>query len=819
MEMSPRAEPHTLLRRLHFDLTGLPPKLDEIATFEAAWARDPDAAIAEKVQQLLDSPHFGEQWGRHWLDLARYADSDGYLGDSLRPWAWIYRDWVFDAINRDQPFDQFSIEQLAGDLIPEASQSQKIATGFHRNNLKNTEAGADRELDRTKQVVDRVGVTGAVWLGLTVACAECHDHKHDPISQREFYQLYAFFNNTNDADISIKLPDQSAAYEAKKATWERELEQLEKPLAEFEADGRRAGSPHPGAALSRDSSSGSNGARPGAAPDSEIRSYDSLWQVLHPDKATGASTEFEIQEDGSLLASGKVPSTVSYFVETPIEKTTILTGFKLEAFAEFGKGRESGKTVGRGDDGEIVVSIFIADWIDADGKAKRIDLKSAKADHFDDFDAPLSLDYSSTKGWRIATQTWQTHTAVFELTKPAEIPAGTRIKFSIGQKSGFGKSMRHFRLSATTEPGPFEPLAPKVDPEFVELREPIEKHLANEPPRPNSKAQTLVERGVNDRRASFVHVRGDYARPGDEVKPGTPAVLHPFESADAPNRLALSRWLFDERNPLTARVAVNRIWKHLFRDGIVYTPDDFGTHGAKPTHPQLLDYLALRFRELGWSRKELIREIVLSKTYQRSSNDSDPTLSNQLLWRQNSFRVSAENVRDVHLVASGLFEPKIGGPSIRPPLPEFVTEVGRSVKWPVSTPPDLYRRGAYIFLKRTVLYPQLTTFDAPDTSQTCSNRERTNTPMQALTLLNDPVFFEAAQTLGRDLHAKHGDNIEAAITDLFRRCLAREPAAAEMETVLQTHRDFIEFGAADDELVMIAAVRVVMNLDEFVTRD
>lgn len=788
LKMSQRAEPHTLLRRLHLDLTGLLPTLDEMDAFNEAWARDPDAAIAEKVRQLLDSPHFGEQWGRHWLDLARYADSDGYLGDNLRPWAWVYRDWVIDSINRDQPFDQFSIEQLAGDLIPEASQSQKIATGFHRNNLNNTEAGADRELNRTKQIVDRVGVTGSVWLGLTLACAECHDHKHDPISQREFFQFYAFFNNTNDADISVLLPGEKKAHDANLAAWEKRLEELEKALGDQK-------------------------------PNRIDPPEDEIWNVLQPDKFEAASTDFELQEDGSLIASSsKLPSTVSYFVETPIAETTILTGFRLEVFGEFGEGREQGKPVGRGPNGEFVVSIFIADWIDANGKAKRMPLKSAKADHFDEQDAMLSLDYPNTKGWRVATATFQDHTAVFELAKPTEIPAGTRIKFSIGQKFGTGNSMRQFRLSATTKTGPFEPDEAKIDAEFASLRLPIEKHLSEKPQPPASKAQTLVERGSNDRRESFVHVRGDYARQGEAVEPGVLAILHPLETEGKANRLALANWLFDDRNPLTARVAANRIWRQLMGEGIVATPDDFGTRGATPTHPQLLDFLATRFRELGWSRKELIREIVLSRAYQQSSLNSNPDLPNDLLWRQNSFRVSAENVRDIHLLASGLLEPKIGGPGIRPPLPEFVSAVGRSVKWPVSEGGDRYRRGTYIFLKRTVLYPQLTAFDAPDTSQTCSRRERTNTPMQALTLLNDPVFFECAETLGRDLDAKHGENVEAAIRDLVRRCLNRDPAAAELETLKSAHRDFLASGA-NRELAMTATSRIVMNLDEFVTRD
>ena len=574
LQPSSQAPPQTLLRRLHLDLTGLLPTPEETDEFEKAWAKNPDLAYSQKVDALLVSPHFGERWARHWLDLARYADSDGYLGDDLRIWAWLYRDWVIDAINADQPFDQFSIEQLAGDLLPGATEAQKTATGFHRNNLKNTEAGADRELDRTKQVVDRVATTGTTWLGLTLACAECHDHKHDPISQHEFFQLYAFFNNTKDADVTVQVDSQR-------------------------------------------------------------------WTVPKP---------------------------------------------------------------------------------------KPIDEKASEA-----------------------------------VQKKAK-----------------------------------------------------DRHAKESKP----KAQALVELGSKDRRETFVHIRGDYTSKGEAASPAVPVVMHPFEPGKerTADRLALAEWLFDAENPLTARVAANRIWQHLFGVGLVASSDDFGTHGAPPTHPLLLDWLADEYRRLGWSRKKLIRTIAMSSTYRQSSVNTAPEQPNQLLWRQNAFRVSAETVRDLHLGASQLLSPKIGGPAVYPPLPEFVTAVGRSVKWPTSKGEDRYRRGLYIFLKRTVLYPMLTAFDASDTSVTCSRRERTNTPMQALTLLNDPVFFECAEVLGRDLHKAHGDDVDAAIRDLLRRCMVRGTTEDEMATLTKAHGDLLS-SAKDAETAMIATARIVMNLDEFITRE
>jgi len=786
LDFSPEAPPEILYRRLNLDLVGLLPSPETLAGFLEAWQRDPDKAYAAAVDELLASPHFGENWARHWLDLARYGDSDGYLGDTLRPWAWVYRDWVIEAINRDQPFDQFSIEQLAGDLLPDATQDQKIAVGFHRNNLKNTEAGADRELDRTRRIVDRIATTGTTWLGLSVACAECHDHKHDPISQKEFYQLYSFFNNTTDSDVSVRFEEEWAAYEKRRSVWEAELTKLETALTAYDPD----------------------------PPASEKSS--TTWTGIIPDKVEAAGTDLAIQEDGSILASGKTPSTISYFVEAPVKEAKTITAIRVEALGSFGEGREQGSPVGRGKDGEFVLSMFFPDLI-VEGKARRIPVTSASATHHDGQDVSEAFT-SSLEGWRVASNTYQTQTIVFELSKPTELPAGSRLKFSLGQKFGTGNSLQHFRISTSSESAPFEPTTETVDPRWAALRLPIEKKLANPPAKPDSKAQSLVEVVGSERRNAFIHERGDYTRQGEQVSSGTPAILPPMQPAESPDRLALARWLFSPDHPLTARVTVNRIWQHLFGDGIVRTSDDFGTHGDLPTHPELLDWIASEFQRNGWSRKDLIRSIVLSSTYRQASTNTNPDLPNSLLWRQNSFRVPAETVRDIHLVASGLFEPKIGGPGVHPPLPDFVAAVGRSVKWPESKGPDRYRRGMYIFLKRTVLYPMLTAFDAPDTSAACSRRDKTNTPMQALTLLNDPVFYECAETLGRAMNEKHGANIESAIDDLFLRCLNRPPDAGEHDTLLSAHNDFAGF-SKDPELAMIATTRVVMNLDEFVTRD
>jgi len=531
-------------------------------------------------------------------------------------------------------------EQLAGDLLEKPTLDQKIATGFHRNTLRNTEAGVDLELYRTKEIIDRVNTTGMVWLGLTFGCAECHDHKNDPITQTEFYQLYAFFNNADEVGVTATKPWEIAEHETAMQQWQPAWADVVAKLSPFEKQG-----------------------------------------LSDEQKAS-------------------------------IEKS--LTGISK------------------------------------------------------------SLDW---------------------------------------------KSLGEFY--ETMESG------------WDELKSKLDAQWAKKPAAPSTKARAFSKR-TKDRRDTHVHIRGVYTRHGDKVHPGTPAILPILDvRGDAPDRLDLAQWLFREDNSLTARVAVNRIWQHLFGQGLVSTPNDFGNQGAKPTHPQLLDWLATEYRRRGWSRKEMIRLIVTSSTYRMASAansvSSQQDVSNQVLWRQNSYRVSAEIVRDLHLTASGLLDRTIGRRGIRPPLPAFVTEVGRSVKWPVSVGSERYRRGMYIFFKRTVPYPMLMTFDAPDATVSCSRRERSNTPLQALTLLNDPVFYECTETLGRQLIEVHSGDVSKSVDDLFQRCLGRLPADQERSYLRAAFQDVLglkenetldEESAEDAKVAaMIAVARIVMNLDEFITRD
>ncbi len=559
LKPAPTADPVTLIRRVYLDLTGLPPSPSDLAVLPN-WS---DQKYEQIVDRLLASPNFGERWARHWLDMARYADSNGFLGDGLRPNAYLYRDWVIQAFNSDLPFDQFTVQQIAGDLLPDPALDQLTATGFHRNAALNTEAGVDKEEARYQNIVDRVNTTGRVWMGLTVGCAQCHTHKYDPITIRDYYSFYAFFDNTEDRS------------------------------------------------------------------DSKI------------------------------------------------------------------------------------------------------------------------------------------------------------------------------------------------------------------------KAQTLAEVS-KDRRQTYVHLAGDYTRRGPDVIPASLSALPPMSRPvqPEPNRLDLARWLVSPQHPLTSRVAVNHIWSKLFGFGFVRTPDDFGTAGESPSHPDLLDWLATEFMRNGWSRKQLIKLIVMSATYRQSSAHREDIVEldplNCLLARQNRVRLDAEILRDSALAVSGLLKRTIGGPSFRPPLPEDVFDVGRSSNWQASPGGEIYRRSLYIITLRSVLYPTLTTFDSPDAADACVRRERSNTPLQALAMMNDSVFVEAAQALALRALRESPHDTTSRLRRLFESTLNRPPRAEELRRLTVFHsgqqarvqsggaaalqilgstRAFVPLADQNEAATLVAVARVLMNLDEFINRE
>ena len=855
-KIKPAPEPDrtTLIRRLSFDLLGLPPAPAAAAAFLA----DQEAGAYERlVDRLLASPHFGERWGRHWLDLARYADSDGYEADDVRPYAYLYRDWVIDAINADLPFDQFTIAQLAGDLLPGATTAQRIATGFHRQTLGNKEDGVDQEEYRNKAVVDRVATTGSVWLGLTIGCAECHSHKYDPIKQREFYQLFAFFNNADDAEVPAPAPADLEKYRAAKSAWDAIWVPLKKSYDEYIRDALPA-----------------KQSRWEAAGKIDL----AFWDILEPDSAASANgTTLAKRSDQSVEASGTSPLTESYTVKASSPSAGI-SGFRLEVLPDkdrkMGAGRSKDENA-QGEPGNFVLTEFNVKVQSADGAESRIvPLSNATADFSQkSWAIEAALDGKRNTGWGVAPQTKRRHVAVFECPKPLTLAAGEKLVFTLGQEIGSQHTIARFRLSVTASPSPLKAtlledavtaawkLAPEnrtdrqkaaladyfrdeIDPEAKKLRKLIEEHAKAEPKYPATKAAILAER--EKPRTTHVHLRGDFLSLGDRVEPGVPGVLHAFvPRAQKPDRLDLTRWLMDERNPLTARVAVNHIWKDLFGQGIVASADDFGLRGEKPTHPELLDWLATEFPRLGWSRKALIKLIVTSATYRQSSAyrtdlaERDPL--NTWLARQNRLRLEAENVRDTNLAVSGLLAEKIGGPSVRPPLPAEVAALFNSpkgVQWVESEGEDRYRRGMYVFFQRTVPYPMLMAFDAPDSNQTCVRRDRSNTPLQALTLLNDPVFFECARALGKKVMGE--TTLNRRIRRAFELCLARLPDRAElsrMRRFYEHQKDLISEhpgnaasilgpgGAvaspadAVAQASLVATVRIIMNLDEFITRE
>ena len=842
---SPEADRHTLIRRLSLDLLGLPPTPEEVREFVNDTRAD---AYERLVDRLLRSPHFGERWGRHWLDLARYADSDGYEKDRVRPHAYVFRDWVIRAINDDVPFDRFSILQLAGDLLPGAGLAEQTATGFHRQTLTNTEGGTDQEEFRCKATVDRVSTTAAVWLGVTLGCAECHTHKYDPFTQREFYQLFAFFNNASEKNLPAPQPDEQRAFEAAKQKWATENTKL---------------------IQARDDYASGPGAVKFTAWAARAAETSTPWFALTPAKTTAAAgTTLKAEKDGTIVASGASPARETYTVEAE-PGASIITGFRLEVLPD--PAAKKG-TVGRAKDGNFVLTKFSVRLLASGAEPATLALQNAQADFSQPrFDVASALKGANMSGWAVAKQTDRAHTAIFELREPVTLPANARLEFTLEQQYQSNYTIERFRLAATSAKAPLQldtlpdavalalsqpaetrdakataslkkHFLTQLDPEMRTLEKAIEDHAAKAPKGPDTVAATLAEEAAG--RVTKVHIRGNFLDRGAEVRPGTPAVLHAFKPRGArPDRLDLAQWLFDPANPLTARVTVNQWWKNLFGRGLVTSVADFGVKGETPSHPELLDWLATELPRLGWSRKAMLKLLVTSATYRQSSNirpdlvTRDP--NNVLLARQNRMRLEAESVRDLYLAASGLLNPRIGGPSIRPPLPADIAALGyaNSVKWTESAGAEKNRRGLYIFFQRTVPYPMLMTFDAPDSNATCTRRERSNTPLQALTLLNDPVFFECAQALGKRMADGPAATPEERLRHGFEMCLARPPTAAELQVLRRVYDAQFQLaqaspenaakiveGAKDDarlaeKATLVALGRVLLNLDEFVTRD
>ena len=681
LEPSPQTSRETLLRRLSLDLTGLPPTPGEQNSFLSDTGPH---AYENLVDRLLDSPHYAEKWARFWLDLARYADSDGFRGDNFRPHAWRYRHWVIQAFERDMPFDRFTLQQIAGDLLPDRTVDQHVATGFHRNTPTNTEGGSDPEEWRFEQVVNRTNTVGTVWLGLTAGCAQCHDHKYDPLTQKEYFQLFAFFNDLEEVDIDAPMPGERGPYLRALPAYQRHRRQLLDEHGVFERK-----------------------------PPWEKKV---LWAADHP----GESAEWDVTFD-ELRTYVNLGERI---IRTPPERRSVRHEKALTDF-------------------------FVREY-------NRV----------------LSKDEYEELGYA-------------ELSKKLK----------------------------------------ELDESLPRFGEAQAVHLEERP------------------RRTHVYLGGSYKAPGVPVNPGMPAWLAGPGESPGLTRVELAEWLVSRENPLTARVTVNRIWQELFGRGLVRSSENFGSQGDKPSHPELLDWLASEFVDRGWSWKRLVKTIVMSAAYLQSSDSRkdletrDP--DNSLLARQARMRLPAELIRDSSLAVSGLLDTRIGGRSVRPPQPEGARRMGSTGDddWIVSEGPDRYRRGMYIQYQRMAPYPLLSAFDMPDTYESACRRGRTNTPLQALNLLNDPVFLEAAQALAARAVTEFGGDLASRLRHVFRLCLARDPEPAEMDflvtswdrqrAILERTPDSVEKLFAlevpgvsrIDGAAWVALGSALLNLDEFLTRE
>ena len=855
---SAEAPRSTLIRRLHLDLLGTLPAAHEVTSF---LADDSPDAYEQLVDRLLASPQYGERWGRHWLDIARYADSDGFTIDGARN-IWKYRDWVIQALNRDLPFDRFTIEQTAGDLLEKPSMDQLVATGFHRNTLINQEGGTNDEQFRVEAVVDRVNTTGAVFLGLTIGCAQCHSHKYDPLSQRDFYRLYAFFNNcedNNDANrsapiISVPTTTQTelqASLKSRLAAARKPLEAYDKQLVQRQAAWEKQ-------------------VAAGAQP---------AWTSLKPEHWTTAQGAVLTRlDDHSLYVDFSIPPNDTYTVTTLLPKTGI-TAFRIEALTDENLPQMG---PGRAANGNFVLSeveAFISPLQGPESARQaatdRAKLVQAVADHSQSgYPVAHAIDGKKDTGWAINVKSGSLNVnrqAIFVLEKPARFEQQACLTLKMLQNnSAKNYLLGRFRISVTNSPAELlttpvpireiarkgaaqrskseimllqnafkatdtgrEPLAKKVT-QLSKQLETLEKSIPT----------TMILRELSKPRDTHIQLRGNFLDQGALVTPGVPEVLPALERTEQPpNRLDFARWLVDTNNPLTARVTVNRFWQRFFGLGIVETENDFGLQGIVPEHPRLLDWLASEFMRSDWGTKAIHRLIVTSSSYRQDSRvrpgllQRDPR--NKLLARQSRRRLEAETIRDICLSASGLMTHRIGGPSVHPPQPPGIYVLTQQKKsWPESKGALRYRRGLYIYFWRSSPYPFLPTFDAPDATTSCTRRSRSNTPLQALSLANDRVFIEMAQALALKILLLDTTDDEARIQFAFKLCFSRKPTADELRNLVDfVHRQREYFRTAEKDAQLIAPAglpagsstadaaawtatsRVLFNLDEFITRE
>lgn len=852
---SPSADRRMLARRLFFDLVGLPPKPEDVEAFEQD--RSPNA-YSLLVEKLLASPQYGERMAIGWLDVVRFADTIGYHSDNPRN-IWPYRDYVIKSFNENKPFDQFTREQLAGDLFPNSTQEQKVASAFNRLLLSTEEGGAQPKDYEARMLTDRVRAVGTVWLGQTIGCSQCHDHKFDPIKSRDFYSLGAFFADIKEPIIGRReegmlVPDQKEAAEL--ARLDDRATRLQK---EFEA-------PHPEllAAWER-----------AALHALEI---ETNWMVLAPEKATSAAGVKLSVDNEQIITADKDPrngkDTFRITVKTALKN---ITGFRIEALKN---DKLPGAGPGRGADGNFVLTGLSIE----DAQTNRIELAEATATfEAKESSASSVLDAKNEtgKGWSIRGATGVNQAIHLTTKEPINADGDQTFTFLLAQTSGKNQVLGRFRLSATVVAGGVKAgrIAPppmeisdllkletdkrtaeqqsklaayhrNAEPELADLR----LNLADARKRKSDFEATiprcLISVSSDKPRTVRILPRGNWMNEtGEIVKPAVPGYLSSFArngEGRAVSRLDLADWIVDRKNPLTARVFVNRLWKQFFGIGLSKVLDDFGAQGEPPVNAALLDWLACEFMESGWDVKHMVRLMVNSQTYQQVSTASkelqarDPY--NRELAHQSRWRLDAELVRDNALAISGLLAPKLGGPSVKPYQPDGYWE---NLNFPVraydaSKGEDEYRRGIYTWWQRSFVHPSMLAFDAPTREECAADRNRSNIPQQALVLLNDPSYVEAARAFAaRILNECHGDE-NARIVWAWRQALSREPRADEITTVralLEKHlAEYRQNSEAAEALLKVgfkpeppgldhavhaawtSVARVILNLHETITR-
>jgi hypothetical protein len=872
LKPSPEADRTTLIRRVTLDLTGLPPTLEEVDNFLSDKS---ETAYEKVVDRLLQSPHFGERMALPWLDAARYADTHGYQKDNHRS-MWPWRDWVVNAINQNMPFDQFTIEQLAGDLLPNANDLQRIATGFHRNHRINAEAGSIEEEYLAEYAADRLDTTATVWLGLTVGCARCHDHKFDPITQKEYFQLFAFFNNIDEKGVDGVGPSPTPQMTVSVPGLDAELARQRVRVAEL---GNRLAERVD--ELRQDRLAWEE--RVSAILDTAMS--DTLWIVPEPTELLSANKmNFTVLADRSVSVHGDNPLNDVQSIRIPIESGWT-RAIRLEALPHESLNQAA---FARSFDGSFVLSGFEVELNERDQAARKLEIRSAiAASSRLSWSVAGCLDQNTNTGWSTdpnlpASQ----HRALFLLDQSIEGKPGSyltlRLRYEAKEEQSIIGRFR-FALSSSDQPvlesddwfpsslveavrvlpghrtaeqqqqlvDVFQSLSTDTLLKTLRLkREEAEQHEKELHER--STVNIMVMQELDTPRDTFIHLRGAYDKPGERVVASTPASLPEIEKKRLLNRLDLAHWIVDRNHPLTARVAVNRYWQMYFGTGLVKTTEDFGTQGEWPSHPELLDWLASEFIDSNWDVKAMQRLMVLSQTYRQSSKTNPRALEldpeNRWLSHGPRFRLAAHLLRDQALSVSGLLVPALGGPPVKPYQPAGLWEGvaginSNTTRYRQDTGSSLYRRSIYTYWKRAVPPPSMMIFDTADREVCSVKRRLTNTPLQALTMLNDPTYVETARALAsQSMGLSSQFESDADVTQwMFRRILARSPDAAENQQLqgsLVNYRvHFQRFPSAAQELIHVGEspvdagrdaielaarttlVSLILNLDETLTKE